>query len=82
MDTGDKVSNIISAGPTGEPTDMFLTYVFDLQNPKGDLESNNKVFILIGFPSSSCRRILSCSVHAPACLGNKYYVGCVDMGMG
>ncbi|KLU82335.1 hypothetical protein MAPG_01408 [Magnaporthiopsis poae ATCC 64411] len=43
MDTGDKVSNVISAGPTGEPTDLFLTYVFDLQNPKGDTESNAKV---------------------------------------
>ncbi|KAL8347801.1 hypothetical protein RB601_002882 [Gaeumannomyces tritici] len=43
MDSGDRVSNIVSAGPSGESTDMFLTYVFDLQNPKADTEANAKV---------------------------------------
>ncbi|KAL8320698.1 hypothetical protein RB597_007120 [Gaeumannomyces tritici] len=43
MDSGDRVSNIVSAGPSGESTDMFLTYVFDLKNPKADTEANAKV---------------------------------------
>ncbi|KAL8382147.1 hypothetical protein RB595_006094 [Gaeumannomyces hyphopodioides] len=43
MDSGDRVSNIVSVGPSGEPTDMFLTYVFDLKEPKGDAESTAKV---------------------------------------
>lgn len=42
-DSGDRVSNIVSVGPSGEPTDMFLTYVFNLKNPKDDRESNAKV---------------------------------------
>ena len=39
MESGDKVYNIVSSGPSGEPTDLHLTYMFEIKPSGSDFET-------------------------------------------
>ncbi|CAK7268024.1 hypothetical protein SEPCBS119000_002844 [Sporothrix epigloea] len=59
MDNGSTVLNIVSAGPSGEPWDLYITYVFAWNRPELAVDSPAYAEAVAGYKAAAKTAVVS-----------------------